>query len=69
MMRRRIFAGFVLMAVAIGSALFWNNGEVVVSVLGINIAVAVLGFVWLHLRWKKQEARAITPHKAEDIFS
>ena len=69
MIRRRIFAVVVLFGFAIGSALFWSDGEVVPSVLGVNIAAAALGSVWLHYRWKKQEARALTPRKAEDIFS
>ncbi|MEM6477066.1 MAG: hypothetical protein AAF687_12950 [Pseudomonadota bacterium] len=69
MMRRRIFAALVLFGVALGSALYWNDGKIDLTLLAINIAAASIGFSWLHHRWKRKEARIITPQKAEDIFS
>ena len=69
MIRRRIFAALVQLSVAVGSALYWNDGEIVLPVLGFNIAAASMGFLWLHHRWKRKEERIITPKKAEDIFS
>ncbi|MEM9500461.1 MAG: hypothetical protein AAF941_01320 [Pseudomonadota bacterium] len=69
MIRRRILAALVLIGFAVGSALFWNGGEVNWMTLGLNLATAGAGFVYLHMRWRKLEKRALTPKKAKDIFS
>lgn len=69
MIRRRIFAALALAIFAIGSALYWNDWQIEPFSLGLNIAVASVGFLILHYRWKRQEARAMTPTKAKDVFS
>lgn len=69
MIRRRIFAAIVLLVFAIGSALYWNDGEIVLPVLGANLVAGSVGFLWLHHRWKRREERQITAKQAEDIFS
>ncbi len=69
MIRRRIFAAIALAVFAIGSALFWNDWQFDPILLGLNVIVASVGFLILHHRWKRQEARIITPKKAKDVFS
>lgn len=68
MIRRRIVAAITLLGFAVGSALFWNDGEVEWVTLGLNLATACAGFVYLHVRWRKLEDRALTPQKAQDVF-
>lgn len=67
--RRRLLAFALLFAFAIGSAFFWNDGRLNWIDLGANLAAATLGFVFLHLRWRHRESRALTPKKVRDIFS
>ena len=69
MIRRRIFAFLALYGAAIGSALYWTDGEFDWLTLGGNVLGATIGFVWLHYRWKAQEARIMTPKNFKDIFS
>ena len=69
MIRRRIFAAFALTLFAIGSALYWNDWKFDSVLVGLNVIVASIGFLLLHHRWKRQEARAMTPKKAKDVFS
>ncbi len=69
MIRRRIFAAVALMVFAVGSALYWNDWRIEPVPLGLNVLAAVGGFIFLHYRWKRREARAMTPNKAKDVFS
>lgn len=69
MIRRRLFAFFVLFACAIGSALFWNDGTVNLIDMGANLLAAGAGMVFLHYRWRAQENRALSPGQVRDIFS
>ena len=69
MILRRILAALVLVVFAIGSALYWNDWRFDLRVLSINLIVACVGFLVLHRRWKRREARILTPDKAKDIFS
>ncbi|MDJ0643591.1 MAG: hypothetical protein QNJ15_12305 [Erythrobacter sp.] len=69
MIRRRLFAALILFAFAVGSALFWDGGEVDWFTIGTNLAVAAIGLVFLHFRWRTRERRALTPNKAKDVFS
>ena len=66
---RRLLAALVLVAFAIGSVLFWNRGEVDYAQLSINLAVAAIGMIWLHIRWREKERRELTPGKVKGIFS
>ena len=66
---RRLMAAAILLAFAVGSVLFWNRGGFEAVQLAINLAVASLGMLWLHLRWRSRERRELTPTKAKDIFS
>ena len=66
---RRVIAAIILLAFAVGSVMFWNRGAVDPIQLGINLGLATLGMVWLHLRWRKRERRELTPSKVKDIFS
>lgn len=66
---RRALAALILLGFATGSVLFWNRGALNLLQFAINLAVAAGGLVWLHLRWRAQERRALTPGKARDIFS
>ncbi|MFL0356334.1 hypothetical protein ACI5KX_07610 [Erythrobacter sp. GH1-10] len=69
MIKRRLYAAIVLLAFAIGSVLFWNDGEFDLFAFGLNLIFASIGFVILHHRWKRQEAGRISPSRAKDIFS
>ena len=69
MIKRRLLAALVLFAFAIGSVLFWNDGEFDLFYLGVNLLLACVGLVFLHLKWKRREDRTVTPEKAKDIFS
>ncbi|MBV7260145.1 hypothetical protein [Erythrobacter crassostreae] len=69
MIKRRILAAFLLMGFAIGSPLFWNDGSWDNFDFGINLILASFGFLFLHHRWKRREARMLTPTRARDIFS
>jgi uncharacterized membrane protein YqjE len=77
---KRLLAALLLFGVAIGSALYWSEGELVlwywkegkrltVSALPVNLIVAFLGCIWLHFRWRARERRALDPSKVKDIFS
>ncbi|MEM6585890.1 MAG: hypothetical protein AAF692_09060 [Pseudomonadota bacterium] len=66
---RRALAALILLGFATGSVLFWNWGGFDTVQFAINLAVATLGMVWLHIHWRAQERRALTPSKAKDIFS
>lgn len=66
---RRALAALILLVFATGSVLFWNGGEFDMVQFAINLAVATIGMVWLHLRWRARERRAMTPNKARNIFS
>lgn len=66
---RRLLAALVLLGFAIGSVLFWNDGRFDLIQLAFNALVAVIGFVWLHRRWRAKERAAMTPKKVKDIFS
>ena len=66
---RRVLAAFLLLAFAIGSVLFWNRGEFDYAQLSINLAVAAIGLIWLHIRWREKELRELTPGKVKGIFS
>lgn len=66
---RRALAALILLGFASGSVLFWNRGAFDIVQFAINLTVATLGLVWLHIRWRAQERRALTPSKAKDIFS
>ncbi|MEM7664227.1 MAG: hypothetical protein AAF250_00085 [Pseudomonadota bacterium] len=68
MIWRRIVAAVALFGFAVGSALFWNDGEVDWVTLGLNLATACAGFTYLHMRWRKLENRALTPQKVQDVF-
>lgn len=67
--RRRLIAALVLYGFAIGSALFWNDWQLEWITMGTNLFAATVGLAALHLRWRGQEKRAMTPNKARDIFS
>jgi hypothetical protein len=66
---RRALAACVLIAAAIGSVLFWNDGRIDPTHMGANMIAAVIGFGYLHLRWRAQERRALTPRTIKDTFS
>lgn len=66
---RRLLAAMILLVFATGSVLFWNRGGFDTVQFAINLGVATLGMLWLHLRWRAREARELTPSKAKDIFS
>ena len=69
MIRRRLLAIFILLTAAIGSSLYWNDGAFDLATTSANLIAASLGFLFLHHKWKAQEAEAMTPKKAKDIFS
>ena len=69
MIRRRLFAALALGIFAFGSAFYWNDWRFDPILVGLNVIVASIGFLILHHRWKRQEARALTPKKAKDVFS
>ena len=69
MIRRRIVAAVLLYGFAIGSALYWNDWQVDRVAIGINVILAAICFMVLHRRWKRKEAKIVTPKKARDIFS
>ena len=69
MILRRIIAAILLFGIAIGSVLFWEGANPDWITLGINIGLATIGFIFLHFRWKKKEAQAITPQKIRKEFS
>ncbi|MDJ0977978.1 MAG: hypothetical protein QNI87_05530 [Erythrobacter sp.] len=69
---RRLFAAVLLYGFAIGAVFFWRSEGPISeqgSMMAINLMFATLGLVILHFRWRRQEARVLTPKKAEDIFS
>ena len=66
---RRLLAALILLAFAVGSVLFWNRGGIDPVQLGLNLMLATLGMVWLHVRWRRRERRELTPSKVKDIFS
>ncbi|MDA9918561.1 hypothetical protein N9D37_01560 [Erythrobacter sp.] len=69
MIKRRIFAAILLLAFAIGSPLFWSDGDLNMMEFGINLILASVGFLFLHHRWKRKEAKRLSPNQARDIFS
>lgn len=69
MIKRRLLAAILLFGFAVGSAFFWRSGELDWVALGINLIAASAGLLLLHLRWRGQEQRAMTPKKVRDIFS
>nr|WP_298928524.1 hypothetical protein [uncultured Erythrobacter sp.] len=69
MIKRRIFTALALLAFAIGSVLYRNDGQFNLAEFGLNLILASIGFLFLHHRWKRKEARIVTPQKARDIFS
>ncbi|MEL6530112.1 MAG: hypothetical protein AAGK01_08965 [Pseudomonadota bacterium] len=69
MIRRRIFAALLLFGVAIGSALFWDDGEIRWLTIGVNIACATAGLFFLHYRWRSKERRPFPPTQANDVFN
>lgn len=69
MIKRRIFAAIALFAFAIGSVLFWHDGEFDLFSFGLNLILASIGFLFLHHRWKRREAKIVSPNQARDIFS
>ena len=69
MIRRRAFAFLALYGAAIGSALYWNDGAIEWMTFTANLGAATIGFVWLHFRWREQEAKIMTPKSFKDIFS
>jgi hypothetical protein len=69
MIRRRLLAFVFLFGAAVASALFWNDGAFEWMTLGANLLAASIGWIWLHYRWKQQEAQIMTPAQAKDIFS
>lgn len=68
-LKRRLLAITLLLAFAVGSAFFWNDGQPSALDLGVNLGAAGFGFLFLHWRWRLQERRAMTPQKVRDIFS
>lgn len=69
MIKRRLIAALLLLAFAIGSPLFWNDGKWDTFHFGVNLILASFGFLFLHHKWKRSETRTVTPDKARDIFS
>ena len=69
MIRRRFLAAAILLIAAVGSAYYWNDGAFDLATISANLIAASLGFLFLHHKWKAQEARTMTPKKAKDIFS
>ena len=69
MIRRRVFAFVILIVFAIGSSLFWNDGEIKWLSMSVNLIAACAGMIFLHYRWRAQERRALSPGKLKDIFS
>lgn len=66
---RRIIAGVILLTIAILSSLLRTDGAFLSIDLASNIAVALAALGLLHLRWRRQEKRALTAEKIEDTFS
>ncbi|MCK0128122.1 hypothetical protein [Erythrobacter sp. F6033] len=69
MIMRRILTAIALLAFAIGSVLYRNDGAFDLADFGVNLILGSMGFLFLHHRWKRKEARVVTPQKARDIFS
>lgn len=69
MIKRRLIAAVLLLVFATGSPLLWNNGVFDALHFGVNFALAGIGFLVLHHKWKHREDRMVTPDKARDIFS
>ena len=69
MIRRRIFAAILLYGFAIGSVLYWNDGEWDWPMIAINLVAASAGMIFLHTKWAARERTALTPKKVKDIFS
>ena len=67
--KRRLFAALALIVFAIGSSLFWNEGKIEWLSMSSNQFAALIGFLFLHFRWRGRERRALTPKQAQDIFS
>ena len=63
MIKRRIYAAIILLAVAIGSSLFWTG-----EVSWTNIIIAMFGVLLLHFRWRQQERKMLTPRDAGKVF-
>lgn len=66
--KRRIIAAILLYGFAIGSVLFWREGQFDPVMLAINVGVASLGIVFLHFKWRRREV-PVSPKKVKDIFS
>ena len=66
---RRIMAALILVAAAIGASAFRNEGQFLTIDMASNLVVAGIAFCLLHLRWRKREARDLTPKKLKDTFS
>jgi len=66
---RRIVAALVLLAAATGASVMRKEGQVLTIDMASNLVIAGIAFGLLHLRWRKREARDLTPKKLKDTFS
>lgn len=69
---RRFLAAIVLYGCAIGSVVFWHAGDPLrahLPLILLNSGFATIGLLVLHLRWKRREARMLTPDRVRNIFS
>lgn len=63
MIKRRVLAAIILLAVAIGSSFYWTG-----AISWTNIIVAMVGLILLHFRWRRQERGRLTPRQAGEVF-
>ena len=66
---RRIIAAVLLIGTAIITTLLRAEGAQRWIDLVVNITVALIALVLLHLRWRARERNRLSPQKARDIFS
>ena len=67
-LRRRVVAALILFgAAAIIPFVRYQGGQVWFELL-VNLIAAVAALVFLHLRWRRQERKAMTRGQMKDIF-
>lgn len=66
---RRIMAAVLLLAAAIIVTAMHSRSDQRWIDLTINLALALVMFGLLHLRWRKHERKQVCPKEARDIFS
>jgi hypothetical protein len=67
-LRRRVVAALILIGAAMFFAFARGQGVQFWIELVINVIAAVAALVFLHLRWRRQERKAMTRGQMKDIF-